>query len=93
MHLNVEIKARCSKPEHIRTILEQRGAEYKGLDRQVDTYFQVNNGRLKLREGNFENALVFYERGNQEGPKDSHVVLYSSQPGSSLKQALSSSCG
>lgn len=93
MHLNVEIKARCSNPKKVRAILEQERAEYRGLDHQVDTYFKVNNGRLKLREGNIENALVFYERDNQEGPKDSNVVLYSNQPGSSLKQALSSSCG
>ena len=93
MHLNIEIKAKCSNPQQIRKTLESEGAEYRGLDHQVDTYFKVNRGRLKLREGHIENALVFYERNNQDGPKDSKVVLYSSQSGSSLKQIISSSCG
>ena len=93
MHLNVEIKAKCSDPQKVRDILESRGAEYRGLDHQIDTYFKVQNGRLKLREGNIENALIFYERSNQEGPKDSNVVLYSSPPGSSLKDALMGACG
>ena len=93
MHLNIEIKARCSAPQQVRDILEQKGAEYKGLDHQIDTYFKVNNGRLKLREGNIENALVFYERDDQSGPKGSNVVLYSSVPGSSLKDALMGACG
>ena len=93
MHLNVEIKARCSDPEKVRNILKEQGAEYKGLDHQIDTYFNVSHGRLKLREGNIENALIFYERSNQEGPKDSKVVLYSSQPSSNLKAALMGACG
>ena len=93
MHLNVEIKANCSNPERVREILEHRGAEYKGPDNQIDTYFKVSNGRLKLREGNIENFLVFYERDNQEGPKDSKVILYKSSPDSSLKDALVNACG
>jgi predicted adenylyl cyclase CyaB len=93
MHLNVEIKARCSEPQKVRDFLESRGAEYKGLDHQIDTYFRVANGRLKLREGNIENCLIFYERSNKEGPKDSEVVLCSSTPGSSLKNILLKSCG
>ncbi len=93
MHLNVEIKAKCSNPQRIREILESRGAEYKGLDHQIDTYFRVPKGRLKLREGNIENALIFYERSNQDGPKDSKVILYSSSPGSSLKDTLLGACG
>ncbi len=93
MHLNVEIKARCSDPEKVRDILKEQGAEYKGLDHQIDTYFNVPRGRLKLREGNIENALIFYERSDQEGPKDSRVVLYSSQPGSNLKVGLMGALG
>lgn len=93
MHLNVEIKAKCSDPERVRKILESQNAEYQGIDHQIDTYFRVLNGRLKLREGNIENALIFYERSDQEGPKDSKIVLYSSSPGSSLKDALMGACG
>lgn len=93
MHLNVEIKARCSDPERVRSVLYLRGAEHKGLDHQIDTYFKVNEGRLKLREGNIENVLVFYKRDDQEGPKNSEVILYPCKAGNSLKQALLGTCG
>ena len=92
MHLNVEIKARCKDIREARTILEYEGAEYRGLDHQVDTYFRVPHGRLKLREGELENALIFYERENKKGPKDSKVILYQAQPDPKLKEALKAAC-
>lgn len=93
MHLNVEIKARCSDPNRIRAILREQGAEEIGLDHQVDTYFQVNHGRLKLREGNIENSLIQYYRPDQAGPKKSEVSLYQSEPGSTLKEVLTHALG
>ena len=86
--LNIEIKAYCSKPKNIEQILRDEQAEYKGLDRQIDTYFNVPQGRLKLREGNIENSLIFYHREDITGPKKSRVQLYKTQPGSSLKEVL-----
>lgn len=91
--INVEIKARCDNHQKIRQILLSRHANFKGTDHQIDTYFKVNHGRLKLREGNIENHLIYYERENQEGPKQSTVILYNSQPNSSLKPILASSLG
>jgi len=91
MHLNVEIKARCRHPEKIREILEGRQARFVGLDQQVDTYFHVPHGRLKLREGNIENALIHYQRSDQAGPKNSEVQLY--RPGPNLKSILSAALG
>ncbi len=92
-HLNIEIKAKCNDHEKIRSILKSRNADFKGTDHQIDTYFKVNNGRLKLREGNIENFLVFYEREDKEGPKQSDVILFKSDPNSSLKEILLSSLG
>lgn len=89
--LNVEIKARCLNPEEVEQILMKNNARFIGTDHQVDTYFKVNNGRLKLREGNIENALIFYQRDNTAGPKSSNVILYKSQPESSLKEILEKS--
>ena len=57
--LNVEIKARCNNPAAIRSYLNQNKAHFKGADEQADTYFSVSNGRLKLREGNIENNLIY----------------------------------
>ncbi len=93
IHLNIEIKARCADQNKIREILNSHQAEFKGIDHQIDTYFKVNSGRLKLREGNIENHLIFYDRENTEGPKQSNVVLYNTEPESSLKEILLKSLG
>jgi len=92
-HLNVEIKASYINQDKIREILKLRQADFKGLDHQIDTYFKVNQGRLKLREGNIENFLIYYERENKEGPKQSDIILFKSAPESSLKPILVKSCG
>jgi adenylate cyclase, class 2 len=92
-HLSIEIKARCSDHKKIRDFLMSHHADFKGMDHQIDTYFRVNNGRLKLREGNIENYLVFYEREDKEGPKQSKIILFASNPRSSLKEILTRTMG
>jgi len=92
-HLNIEIKARCADQARTRKILLDSGAAFKGTDHQVDTYFKVTTGRLKLREGLFENFLIFYERENRDGPKESNVILCENNPGSALKEVLIKSVG
>ena len=93
-HINIiEIKAHCADTQAIREILHSRNATFRGVDRQTDTYFKVAHGRLKLREGQIENYLVYYERENQAGPKQSEVSLLPSTPGSALKEILIRSLG
>ncbi len=77
----------------LRTILKSENADFKGADHQIDTYFRVNSGRLKLREGNIENYLIFYERENQKGPKQSNVTLFSTAPNSGIKEILTKALG
>jgi len=89
--LNVEIKAKCRNSNRVREYLHNNGAEYRGTDEQTDTYFNVPNGRLKLREGNIENNLIFYDRGNQAGPKDSHFHLVKVEDANGLKEVLTKS--
>jgi adenylate cyclase class 2 len=91
--VNVEIKARCPDPAKIRALLEAKGARFAGADHQVDTYFRVASGRLKLRQGNIENALIFYRRPDQQGPKESDVALYPVAPGSELRPLLAEALG
>jgi len=92
-HINVEIKAKCSDQEKVREILKSHDADFKSVDRQIDTYFKVPTGRLKLREGNIENYLIFYEREDKEGPKQSNVILYKTESRSNLKEILTKSLG
>ena len=91
--LNVEIKAVCKDPEFIRNNLLSHKAELKGTDKQTDTYFNVSTGRLKLREGNIENSLIFYERINKTGPKNSHFHLVKVEDSTGLKEVLTRSLG
>ncbi|MDO8590781.1 MAG: class IV adenylate cyclase [bacterium] len=87
-HLNVEIKAKCLDHNKVRRVLKSQGADFRGTDHQVDTYFKVNSGRLKLREGNIENFLIYYDRENKEGPKESKIILFKNNPDSTLKDIL-----
>jgi adenylate cyclase class 2 len=90
---NFEFKATC---QHL-NILEQKLLElnplFIGEDHQVDTYFNVSVGRLKLREGNIENALIHYERKNTASAKQSNVLLYQHSPNVFLKNILIKALG
>jgi len=90
---NIEIKARCTNHEIIRKILISGNAEFKGTDHQIDSYFEVNSGRLKLREGNIENALIHYNREDKDEPKESDVLLYKTTKNSLLKELLTKALG
>lgn len=92
-HTNIEIKARCQQLDHIRQLLLDRGAESRGTDHQIDTYFNVPTGRLKLRQGNIENTLIFYQRTEQAGPKQSAITLAEVPPQSELKIVLAQALG
>lgn len=91
--LNVEIKAASRDPGFIRSYLLSHSATFKGTDGQTDTYFNVPYGRLKLREGNIENNLIFYERIDQAGPKNSHFQLIKIGDAKELKEVLTKSLG
>jgi adenylate cyclase class 2 len=92
-HVIIEFKARCSNHARLREILNQKNARFVGEDHQIDTYFRVPRGRLKLREGDIENALVFYDRPNQAGPKQSDVSLSAVPADSDVRGVLSKALG
>jgi adenylate cyclase, class 2 len=92
-HLNIEIKARCSDPDSIREYLRSHEAIFMGLDKQTDTYFKAVTGRLKLREGNIENNLIYYKRENTAGPKSSHFQLIKIADAAALREVLTQSMG
>ena len=92
-HVNIEIKAKSNNKDEIREILKSRTADFKGVDHQIDTYFKIDNGRLKLREGKIENHLIHYQREDKEGPKQSDVTLFRYDPESSLKEILTKALG
>jgi adenylate cyclase class 2 len=92
-HINIEIKAKSANQDEIRRILKLHKADFKGIDHQIDTYFNVPFGRLKLREGNIENYLIQYDREDKNGPKQSNAVLYKTSPNPALKDILTKALG
>jgi predicted adenylyl cyclase CyaB len=91
--LNIEFKAVTNNLTTLETVLLQHNPVYMGEDHQVDTYFNVMTGRLKLREGHIENALIHYEREDIAGAKSSHVLLYQHTPDKALKEILIKTLG
>ena len=85
---NFEFKAKVADLETYENKLLQLNPLFKGEDHQIDTYFNVSKGRLKLREGNIENALINYNRENTADSKLSEVILYKHQPAKALKDIL-----
>jgi len=87
-HLNVEFKAKADNITGLEKKLLSLNPRFIGEDHQVDTYFNVAQGRLKLREGNIENSLIYYERENTAGAKQSGIILYEHKPQKGLKEIL-----
>ena len=75
-----EIKAHCKNPEEFEELLYANGASFVGEDHQVDTYFTTAQGRAKLRQGNVENTLIFYDRHECQGIKNSQVEFVKLDP-------------
>jgi len=73
--LSIEIKSKVSDPDRIHKLLTAKEARFVGEDHQTDTYFNVPEGRLKLRQGNIENTLIQYNRPESKELKSSEVVL------------------
>ncbi len=86
---NFEFKAKVDTYKSYEEKLLELNPEYKGVDHQVDTYFVQLKGRLKLREGNIENSLIFYNRPNSPTAKLSKVILYKFDPNPALHAILS----
>jgi adenylate cyclase class 2 len=61
---NLEVKARYPNLAAAKRYTRQLGAREAGTSRDVDTYFRIPEGRLKLRqsEGATHGTLIFYRR-------------------------------
>lgn len=79
--LNIEIKARVDDLASIRSYLLAHGADFRGEDHQIDTYFTVPHGRLKIRRGTVESCIVHYDRPDTEGPKACRYRIEHFTPG------------
>ena len=87
-HLNIEFKAKTNDIKALEEKLLSLNPQFIGEDHQKDTYYNVKTGRLKLREGNIENALIWYQREDVSGAKQSDILLYKHAPDEALKNIL-----
>ncbi len=90
---NFEFKAKVENIEKYENKLLTLSPKFQGIDHQIDTYFNAQHGRLKLREGNIENSLINYDRQNVSGSKESQIILYQHQPDVALKNILTRQLG
>ncbi len=87
--VNYEFKARLRDEARVRAALKRLRSRYVGTDRQTDTYYRVPAGRLKVREGKIENALIFYRRTNSPRARSSAVEMMLLAPRNPLRAILS----
>lgn len=90
---NYEFKARAEDIDKLERKLLDLNPLFRGEDHQTDTYFNLPSGRLKLREGNIENALILYDRPDVADSKQAEIVLYRHAPDNSLKEILTKAFG
>lgn len=91
--LNFEFKARLKNEKRVRAVLKQLRARLVGTDRQADTYFRVPAGRLKVREGRIENALIYYQRSNTPRVRRAEVDMMLLPRRNSVRTILTGALG
>ena len=91
---NLEFKAEAESLEFLRANLKALEAECSGRLHQVDTYFHVPKGRLKLREvEDYGATLVYYERPDAAESRYSHYQLCDIANHATFKQMMSDVLG
>lgn len=86
---NVEIKARYRRTRKTDSVLKRFKARKSGDLIQTDTYFDVNAGRLKVREHQDGHAeMIHYVRQEQDGPRISNYEIVPLRNKNSIKAIL-----
>jgi adenylate cyclase class 2 len=90
---NVELKARDLDPARSLRASLDLGAADHGWLQQLDTYFKVSNGRLKLREQDDAAELIYYERSDDAIERVSTYRIVPVEDAEGLKDALGAALG
>ncbi|MFN3135662.1 MAG: class IV adenylate cyclase [Candidatus Kryptonium sp.] len=94
MPRNLEVKARINSSSAAEKVAIEIGATFEGEFFQIDTYFNVKNGRLKLREFNSGLAeLIFYRRVEDEFERWSDYEIVKLSDPENLKNMLAKALG
>ncbi|WP_445368765.1 class IV adenylate cyclase [Methylomonas sp. BW4-1] len=94
MARNIEIKARIESVEVILPLAAVIADEGPIEIFQDDTFFLCSNGRLKLRAfSEHDGQLIFYQRPDSLGPKESFYVISPTGSPDTLRQSLTLAYG
>ncbi len=95
MKRNVEIKARVAGLGAVREVVERLADSGPMELEQEDTFFVCPRGRLKLRQfaGCAEAQLIYYERPESSGPKESRYIVHSTADAEGLREVLAAALG
>jgi predicted adenylyl cyclase CyaB len=86
----LELKCKVGSLDDVKKSVNDLKARYLGVFHQIDTYFNVQKGRLMLREVENEkkSELIYYERGDVLEPKKSDVLIVEIQNTKSFKNFM-----
>lgn len=94
---NIELKARCADLPNARAAALKLGAAPADLVRQIDTYFRVPTGRLKLRQidrdGSTAAELIAYARPDSASARASEYRVVPVPDAAALLAALAETVG
>src|SRR5512143_3063523 len=94
MPANIEIKARVRELEDLKARAAALSYTPVEIIPQVDTFFQAPQGRLKLRElAPNLGQLIYYERDDSTGPKQSNYFIAETADPVALKTTLAAALG
>jgi predicted adenylyl cyclase CyaB len=91
MKRNVEIKAKVAGLEAVRRVVEGLADSGPMELEQEDIFFAGPRGRLKLRRfaGCSQAELIYYERSQSSGPKESRYLVHPTTDPDGLREVLS----
>jgi adenylate cyclase class IV len=91
---NIEIKARIDDLNAALSLAAAISDKEPIEISQDDTFFACQNGRLKLRAFSpVKGELIFYQRANQAGPKESFYIISPTSTPDALRESLSLAYG
>jgi len=93
---NIELKIKVDSHDYFISTLSDIGVKQMGILHQVDSYFSVDKGRLKLREINGKDfELIYYERPDESKSKVSayEIIKLTSGVAQQIKRILGDAMG
>ena len=94
MNRNIEIKLRTDDIDSLRALVESLADGECQVLIQEDVFFPCKTGRLKLRVfPSGQGELIYYERPDANGPKQSNYIISQTSEPDTLRQALASALG